>query len=338
MSCSRFARSCLSFAAAAGVLSCADRSATAPAGTGAESITAATMRRQVAAIAADSTRGRVTPSVQLDRVAAWAVAQFRADGLEPGDTAGYLQTWSAPGGSAPNAVAVLPGRDSVLAGEYVLFVAHMDHLGTVSTGAGCRLGGDLADSVCNGADDNASGTAAVLELAHAYGSLATRPRRSLVFLLVSGEEEGLLGSLHYVAHPAVPLAQTVAAVNLDMISRNAPDSLLVIGMAESSLGTLLGAVMAAHPELGLRPTGVPWPYGGSDHIPFGNAGVPTVFFFAGLHDDYHRPSDEAGSIDADKAARVARLAFYLGLAVADGDARPAWTAAPARASTRTAPL
>jgi Peptidase family M28 len=310
--------------------SCGEHRVTDAAVAAAETITAAAIRSHVATLADDSMRGRPTPSAALDLAAVYAVTTFRGAGLGPAFDSGFVQTWNTGTGTAPNVVGVLPGSDPALRSEYVLFVAHLDHIGTVADGLGCHADG--ADSLCNGADDNASGSAAVLELARVFGELSPAPRRSILFLLVSGEEEGLVGSSYYVAHPAVPLARTVAALNLDMISRNASDSLLVIGTELSSLGPLAAATAQAHPELHLRPAGVPWPYGGSDHIPFGSAGVPTLAFFTGLHADYHRASDETGRIDADKEARVVRLAFYLGLAIANADARPGWIAAvPARA-------
>ena len=312
-------------AAAAGLLGCAGREPTSPV-TQAQSITASRLQRRVADIADDSMLGRATPSPALDRLAAYAVAQFQASGLRPGAGAGFIQTWSAPRGPAPNVAGVLEGSDASLAGEYVVFVAHMDHIGTPGSAEGCAAVG--ADSICNGADDNASGTAAVIELARAFAGLEPRPRRSLLFLLVSGEELGLLGSQYYVAHPAVPVARMVAAVALDMISRNAPDSVLALRLAAGSLDTLATAVAAAHPELGLRlhvATG-----GGSDHVSFAQSGVPAVALFAGLHADYHRPTDSADRIDAGKAAHIARLAFYLGLELANRNARPS-AAPPPRA-------
>lgn len=335
----RFFAACLAAGAAVVALArCDDQHPTDPVLSRAQSITSGSIHGRIAALAHDSMRGRMTPSPELDRAAAYAVAAFRSFGLGPGPATGYLQSWPALGGTAANAIAVLPGAHPQLRSEYVLFVAHMDHIGTATNGWGCRAAG--ADSICNGADDNASGAAAVIEIARAFAGLEPAPARSLLFLLVSGEEEGLLGSEYYVSQPAVPLAQTVAAVNLDMISRNAADSLIVVGMQESSLGPLVTGLVATHPDLGLRPTGVPWPYGGSDHIPLGAAGVPTLFFYAGHHADYHQPSDVVELADAAKAARIARLAFYLGLAVANGAARPAWNQGrpPARPATRLAPL
>jgi len=299
---------------------CAEHQVADPALASAGTITAPGIRARIAAVADDSMRGRATPSPGLDRMGAYAAQTFKAAGLAPGPLTGFIQLWTAFGGTARNAVAVLDGSDADLRGEYVLFVAHMDHIGTASSGLGCSAVG--TDSICNGADDNGSGVAAVLELARAYAGLRARPRRSMLFLLVSGEEEGLLGSRYFVAHPAVPLGAIIAAINFDMIGRNARDSILVVGMDRSSLGALATEVSLAHAELGMRPVSVPWPLGGSDHLPFDSCGVPTIFFFAGLHPDYHRPSDSVEKIDADKEARVVRLAFYIGLEIANRVPRP----------------
>src|SRR5205814_5245044 len=118
----------------------------------------------------------------------------------------------------PNIVGILPGSDPHLAREYVVVVAHLDHLGTA--GRGCQAVG--ADSICNGADDNASGSAGLLALAEAVAS-GPRPLRSMLFLSVSGEERGLLGSRYFAAPATVPGERIVGLVDLDMISRNAPD-------------------------------------------------------------------------------------------------------------------
>ena len=302
------------------VSGCAERQPADPALVQAGTITESGIHGRIAAVADDSMRGRATPGPELDRMAAYAVQTFSDLGLRPGPATGFIQLWSSPAGPAPNAVAVLDGGDPALKEEYVLFVAHMDHIGTASGSLGC-VAAD-ADSICNGADDNGSGVAAVLELARAYDGLRARPRRSMIFVLVSGEEEGLLGSRYFVAHPAVPLAQVVAAINFDMIGRNARDSIMVIGMDRSSLGALTTEVSQAHAELGMRPVPIPWPLGGSDHLPFDSSGVPTLWFFAGLHPDFHRPSDSVEKIDAEKEARIVRLAFYIGLEIANRAPRP----------------
>jgi hypothetical protein len=228
--------------------------------------------------------------------------------------------------SAPNVIGVLPGRDPRLRNEYVFFTGHMDHLGVVRGGQGCRPAG--ADSICNGADDDASGAIGVGELAGAFSRLDPPPRRTLVFMTVSGEERGLWGSAYYVDHPRVPLAATVADLNLDMIGRNWRDTIAAIGKAQSSLGALADSVAGRHPELGLRVIDDIWPQEGfyyrSDHYNFARRGVPILFFTSGVHEDYHRATDAVAKIDAEKEARILRLVFYLGLAVADAPAPPAW--------------
>jgi Zn-dependent M28 family amino/carboxypeptidase len=218
-------------------------------------------------------------------------------------------------------VGVLDGGDPRLADEFVVFSAHMDHLGTGTADAN-------GDSIFNGADDDASGTAAVMEIAEAMAALPTAPGRSIAFLLVSGEEGGLWGSEWYADHPSAPIGRFVADLNADMVGRNWSDTIVAIGREHSDLGVTLDRVVEAHPELGLMATDDLWPgerfYFRSDHFNFARRGVPVLFFFNGTHDDYHGLDDEADRIDAEKGARVARLLYYLGLEVADAHERPSW--------------
>jgi Zn-dependent M28 family amino/carboxypeptidase len=237
--------------------------------------------------------------------------------------------------SGPNVIGVLEGSDPQLKNEYVFFTGHMDHIGVAGGGAGCQATG--ADSVCNGADDDASGTIGVVELAEAFAALAPRPRRSLAFMAVSGEERGLWGSGHYANNPTVPLAQTVADLNMDMIGRyfdNRPgwrDTIAVIGKEHSTLGAVANGVTRQHPELNMQLVDDLWPsqnfYQRSDHINFARKGVPILFFFNGTHPDYHRATDSLEKIDAEKAARIMRMVFYVGLEVANAAARPQWNPA-----------
>ncbi|HYL55446.1 MAG TPA: M28 family peptidase [Gemmatimonadales bacterium] len=228
--------------------------------------------------------------------------------------------------SAPNTIGILEGSDPVLKKEYVLFTAHMDHIGTPSAGEGCTASG--ADSICNGADDDGSGTVAVIELAQAFASARGRPKRSLVFMTVSGEERGLWGSAYFADHPTVPIADVVADLNSDMVGRNSKDTVAVIGREHSNLGTTLDSVAAAHGELNIKPAGDLWPQEGlyfrSDHYNFAKKGVPILFFTTGLHPDYHKVSDSPDKIDAEKEARFARLVYHLGMAVANSPQRPKW--------------
>ena len=229
--------------------------------------------------------------------------------------------------SAPNVIGILEGSDPQLKNEYVFFTAHMDHLGVASVqNPMCRARG--GDSVCNGADDDASGTAAVIENAQAFAQLVPHPARSLVFMTVSGEEKGLWGSQYFTAHPTVPLSAVVADLNSDMVGRNWKDTIAVIGKEQSDLGATLDRIAAAHPELRLTPIGDIWPkeqfYVRSDHYNFARRGVPILFFFNGVHADYHQVSDDVSKIDAEKESRIVRLVFYLGLDVATARARPRW--------------
>ncbi len=222
--------------------------------------------------------------------------------------------------AAPNVLGIVAGRDRRLRDEYVLVSAHMDGLGV-----GQPVDGD---SIYNGADDNASGTAAVLEVAEAMAALERPPRRSVVFLCVSGEEKGLLGSTWFVDHPPIPLSRIVANLNIDMIGRNWEDTIAVIGKPYSSLGALVDSVAAAHPELGVTTVGDRWPSEGfffrSDHFSFARKGIPAVFFFNGVHEDYHQPSDEVERINFEKAARISRLIFEVALALANAEEPPRW--------------
>jgi hypothetical protein len=232
----------------------------------------------------------------------------------------------------PNVVAMVEGSDPTLKAEYVVFSSHMDHVGTVGDGVGgcgalTRPDGSV-DNICNGADDDASGTTGLLMVAEAWGKLKVKPKRSLIILNVSGEEKGLLGSAWYADHPTVPAAQIVANVNMDMIGRNATDSIVVIGKEHSDLGVTLAGVQKAHPELKLIAADDIWPeegfYSRSDHFNFARKGVPVLFFFNGTHPQYHRPNDEVPLIDTSKLARVAQLGFYFGVNIANTVARPKW--------------
>jgi Zn-dependent M28 family amino/carboxypeptidase len=230
--------------------------------------------------------------------------------------------------SAPNVVAILEGSDPTLKGEYVVFSAHMDHVGVAGPrgSGGCRAQG--ADSICNGADDDGSGTAAVVEIAEAFAGLNPRPKRSIIFLNVSGEEKGLWGSAYFADHPTVPMNDVVANLNIDMIGRNWKDTIVAIGKEHSDLGATLNRVAAAHPELNMRPIDDIWPqenfYFRSDHFNFARKGVPVLFFFSGTHPDYHQVGDSPDKIDAEKESRVTRLIFYLGVDIANRAERPKW--------------
>jgi hypothetical protein len=220
---------------------------------------------------------------------------------------------------APNTVGILEGSDPTLKNEYLVFSAHMDHIG-ITRGQ--------PDSINNGADDDGSGTVGVVELAEAFSRAGARPKRSIIFLTVSGEEKGLWGSRYFTEHPVVPLAKVVADLNIDMIGRNWPDTIVAIGKEQSDLGATLERVNGRHKELGMTAIDDIWPeerfYFRSDHYNFARKGVPILFFFNGVHPDYHRVTDSPDKINSEKESRILKLLFYLGQEIANAPTRPAW--------------
>jgi hypothetical protein len=295
----------------------------------AATITAEAFAERVGLIAHDSMMGRATPSRGLDLTAEWIAAEFRGMGLRGGaEDGGFVQRYpltmrGEEEVTAPNVVGVLEGSDSVLRREYVVLSAHMDHIGVGSPD-------ERGDSIFNGADDNASGTVAIVGVAQAMASLPTPPRRSMIFLLVSGEEGGLWGSDWYARNPTVPVEALVANVNADMVGRNWRDTIVAIGQEHSDLGETLVRVSGEHPELGMTVIDDLWPeenfYFRSDHFNLARRGVPALFIFNGTHDDYHGRDDEPDRIDAEKASRIARLIFHLALEIAEAGRPPAWDA------------
>lgn len=223
-----------------------------------------------------------------------------------------------------NVVAALPGTDPALAREYVALGAHYDH-----EGVGTPVDGD---SVYNGADDDGSGTAALLEIAERFvrAPAAERPRRSVLFVWHTAEEKGLLGSRSFADHPTVPRESIVAQLNIDMIGRNSPDSLYVVGSKRLStqLGTLVEEANTRqdrpfHLDYSLDAPGHPEQlYCRSDHYNYARYGIPVTFFTTGLHLQYHKPQDEAATLDYDKLARVTRLIGDATLAAGNLPQRP----------------
>jgi len=244
----------------------------------------------------------------------------------PGLTVGFgLKEQVLESVTAPNTIGMIEGTDPVLKKEYLVYSAHMDHVG-MSPASGCQPKG--GDSICNGADDDASGTVGVMELAEAYAQKGVRPKRSVLFMTVSGEEKGLWGSQYFSEHPTVPVEQIVADINIDMIGRNWPDTIVAIGKEHSDLGATLNMVTARHPELRMAAIDDRWPeenfYFRSDHFNFARKGVPILFFFNGVHPDYHQVSDSPDKIDTEKLSRIAQLVFYLGQEIANAPSRPKW--------------
>jgi Peptidase family M28/PDZ domain/PA domain len=215
-----------------------------------------------------------------------------------------------------NVIGILRGSDPVRSREAIVLGAHYDHLGL---GGRFSLSENAAGQIHNGADDNASGIAAIIEIAKLAATNRSKFPRSLVFMTFAGEELGLLGSAYYVNHPTFPIDQTVAMLNLDMVGR-ANGRIFVSGL--DTAPELDGDLKAADADLPLKLslTGDGSAIGGSsDNTSFLLRKIPSIFFFSGLHADYHRPTDDWEKIDAEGGAAVGTLAYELAQRIA---ARP----------------
>ncbi len=279
---------------------------------------------QVRVLSAPEMEGRGSGTPGGDRAAALISSVFREAGLTPGgDGGGFLQVFTVPSGTRPgppaqsaNVVAILPGRDARLQHEAILVGAHYDHLGREGQ-PGASV--DRGSAVHHGADDNASGTAVMLALARAFAATGGAPR-TLIFVAFSGEELGLLGSKHYSKNPAWPLERTILMLNLDMVGRLRHERLFVGGVdSGTGLRDLLAEAARGLP-LSLELRGDPW--APSDHTTFYRAGLPVLFFFTGIHEDYHRPTDTWDKINGSGLATVFTLATKVVSATSTLDSPP----------------
>jgi hypothetical protein len=199
---------------------------------------------------------------------------------------------------AHNIVAKVVGSDPVLKDEVVIIGGHYDHLGKDNRG-----------QIFGGADDNASGTAAVMELARAFQKLEQKPKRTILFILFTAEEKGLLGARYYVENPLFPLEKTIAMFNLDMISRNDVGQMSMLGKYQyPKLFKIVNDVnkKTANFELNFN---VEASVRNSDQFPFMRANVPFAFFISGLHDEYHTPRDTVDRVIPEKAEKVTQMVF-----------------------------
>jgi Zn-dependent M28 family amino/carboxypeptidase len=216
-----------------------------------------------------------------------------------------------------NVAAYIPGKTS----EYVIIGAHYDHLGL---GDEHSLAPSQIGTVHPGADDNASGTAGVIELARWF-SKQPQQRRGILFITFAGEELGLLGSNYYTGHPLLPLENAVAMLNMDMIGRIRGGKVYVNGTGTgSTLDKLVASVKP--PESFKIDLSEATGYGGSDQMSFTVKQVPVLFFFSGLHGDYHKPSDTWDKIDAPNAARLLGYVAEIANRLANDSERPSFSA------------
>ncbi|OGX91463.1 M28 family peptidase [Hymenobacter coccineus] len=224
-----------------------------------------------------------------------------------------------------NLVAKMPGTDAQLKKEYVLFSTHQDHDGVRAPIAG--------DSIYNGADDNATGCAALLAIMRAFKQQPGR--RSALFVYQGSEERGLIGSTYFSAHPTVPEKSIVAVLNAEMMGRNAPDSAALLGSTPPHMNSsdLVKTALAANqgpggPKFKLdtewdKPTHPEGWYFRSDHLPYARLGIPAIMYTSLLHVDYHTPRDEPQRIDYAKLTRMTQWMYLTGWAVANRTAPPA---------------
>lgn len=315
--------------------------------TAVDRISPASLRTNLTFLASDDMEGRATPSVGLNKAADYIAEQFKAAGLEP-INGSYFQTANiselGPRGeqilrglpegaprTASNVVGLLRGSDLTLRNTYIIVSAHYDHVG---------IGGNAEDKIFNGANDDASGTVSVIELAKSLSGLNPRPKRSILFMTFFGEERGLLGSRYYGAHPLVPAAATIAQINLEQLGRtdasNGPQikGANLTGFDFTNLPEILAEAATA---VGVRiwkdmPASDAY-FGRSDNQALADIGIPAhTLSVAYDFPDYHKVSDTADKIDYDNMATVDR-AIALGLLrLSNSATAPQWNESYAPAS------
>jgi hypothetical protein len=223
---------------------------------------------------------------------------------------------------AENVVAVLPGSDPRLKSENVVIGAHYDHIGLGHYGT---RNSSTEGQVHHGADDNASGTAVLLELARRLSGSEFKPARTIVFAAFSAEELGLFGSRHYVNHPPVQLSSTKAMINLDMVGRLRDSRVTVFGTRTAE--ELSGVVKSAARELGLEISesdGI----GRSDHMSFYGKKIPALHFFTGVHSDYHGPGDTWDKLNLEGMAKISELVLATVRSIANTSAPLSFVSLP----------
>ncbi len=280
----------------------------------------------IAWLASDKLEGRLTGSSGNDSAAAYIARRYSYLRLKT-PYPGYLQRFVArsaadahmgdtAGKATQNVVAMLEGSDPVLKGKYIVIGAHFDHLGRSTQFA---MDPEAGNAIRNGADDNASGTAAVMQLARMLS--VSRPKHSVIFVNFSGEEEGLLGSQYFVDNPPVPLDSIVAMLNFDMVGRLRDQRLFVYGTGTATefQSMVDSANVRTIPSFKLEGGGDG--FGASDHSSFYAKNIPVLHFFTDSHEDYHRATDDVEKINSGGEARVVDLALRMTQAIDNRAAR-----------------
>mgnify|MGYP003604977743 FL=1 len=282
-------------------------------------ITAAELKTNLYVIAADDMEGRDTGSAGQKKAGVYIIEQYKKNGIGfPAALGSYYQ--KVPSEAMKKYGEALPDSENIMAyiegsekpDEVIVISGHYDHVGTKN------------GAVYNGADDDGSGTVAVMEIAQAFQEAKKKgygPKRSILFLHVTGEEHGLFGSEYYSDHPVFPLANTVADLNIDMIGRDDPENrgkqyVYVIGseMLSSELKKINVAANEKSVNLELNykyddPKDPQRLYYRSDHYNFAKHNIPVAFFFDGIHEDYHKPTDKPEKIDYPLLQKRTQLVF-----------------------------
>jgi hypothetical protein len=255
----------------------------------------------------------------LDRVAEQIDSDLMPRSRQlPGGTLDYTEHLAKNRRTVRNVVGILPGSDPGRADEAIVLGAHYDHVGL---GGRFSSAPEQTGQIHNGADDNASGVASIIEIARAAAADRGRFQRSLVFVAFAGEERGLLGSAHYANNATFPVMNTIAMLNLDMVGRS--NGKVEVGGMEKAL-LLETAVREAAQHVGVEARRSSLGAGRSDDASFLDKQIPSIHFFTGFHNDYHRPGDDWNKIDAPGTARVATLALEVAARLAATDERPAF--------------
>lgn len=274
-------------------------------------ITEPDLKKTLTTLAGGRYGGRASGDQGNEDAADYIIDLFRSAGLKPGAGSDYRQTFpfnaSGRSGRTSNIIGILPGTDPQLAEEAIVVGAHMDHLGR-------GFGG----TIYYGADDNASGTSALIHLARVAGSTMGGFKRTVIFIAFSGEELGLLGSRHYVKNPVFPLRDTLFMINMDMIGYG-KGSVDALGASKSqAVEARLVEIRDRYPDLQISTTGDAG--NRSDHAPFFQKGIPVTVFHTGAdHPHYHRPTDTADKVDTRTMTTITKVVLELMVATA-GDA------------------
>ncbi|MEP7235108.1 MAG: M28 family peptidase [Ignavibacteriota bacterium] len=301
-------------------------------------ITSHDLRLRMNILASDSLAGRLTGGIGCDKAAQYIAKEFKRIGLiSLAGTSSYLQNYDfsektfdstkTEKTKAANVIGFIRGSDRSLRDQIVIIGAHYDHLGM-----GGRNALDTLKAIHYGADDNASGTVGLLELAEFYAGHRNLLKRSILFIAFSGEEEGLFGSIYYTKNPLIPLEKTQAMINMDMIGRLKDSILIVEGMGTSpDWKHLMDSLKHEKFAMRYKPDGV----GPSDHSSFYRKNIPILFFFTGLHKDYHKATDTKEKINYDGEVQVLDLIRRSIDAIQSRPDRIAFTIVPEDTSKRT---